>query len=129
VAALWAQERLEHEGHEGWNLMNYPAELSDVQPRFIVFSALVYSSRPTSNVTYMKLAAVNRGLLINFKVKKLKEGLKRYLIVFFVIFVLFVAIEIWLLGIKVRLNRMNLKNQFFALRSLRSLRENMVFTK
>jgi GxxExxY protein len=29
-------------------------------------------------LTYMKSAAVNRGLLINFNVKKLKEGLKRY---------------------------------------------------
>jgi hypothetical protein len=55
----------------------------------------------------MKSAAVNKELLINFNVIKLKEGLKRYLIVFFVIFVLFVVIEIWLLGIKVRLNRMN----------------------
>ena len=31
-------------------------------------------------LTYMKLAAIDTGLLINFNVKKLREGLKRYVI-------------------------------------------------
>lgn len=31
-------------------------------------------------LTYMKLAKIKTGLLINFNVKKLKEGLKRYVL-------------------------------------------------
>ena len=31
-------------------------------------------------LTYMKLSTVDKGLLINFNVKKLREGLKRYVI-------------------------------------------------
>jgi GxxExxY protein len=31
-------------------------------------------------LTYMKLAKINTGLLINFNVRKLKEGLKRYVL-------------------------------------------------
>jgi len=31
-------------------------------------------------LTYMKLATIKRGLLINFNVKKLREGLKRFII-------------------------------------------------
>ena len=31
-------------------------------------------------LTYMKLAKINTGLLINFNVRKLKDGLKRYVL-------------------------------------------------
>jgi GxxExxY protein len=31
-------------------------------------------------LTYMKLAKIKTGLLINFNVRKLKEGLKRYVL-------------------------------------------------
>ena len=34
-------------------------------------------------LTYMKLASVNKGLLINFNVRKLRDGLKRYVILWF----------------------------------------------
>jgi GxxExxY protein len=40
----------------------------------------VLSIHEAQLLTYMKLAKINTGLLINFNVKKLKEGLKRYVL-------------------------------------------------
>ena len=42
-------------------------------------------------LTYMKLAGVKTGLLINFNVTKLKSGIKRFVFYPFVLFVSFVV--------------------------------------
>ena len=68
----------EHEGHEEWNLMNCLKGLLDVQLRSTVED--VKGIHEAQLLTYMKLASVNKGLLINFNVKKLREGLKRFVI-------------------------------------------------
>jgi hypothetical protein len=46
-------------------------------------------------LTYMKLAGVKTGLLINFNVTKLKNGIKRFVLQPFVLFVSFVVKRLW----------------------------------
>jgi GxxExxY protein len=45
----------------------------------------------TQLLTYMKLAEIKIGLLMNFNVTKLKEGIKRLVLISFVLFVSFVV--------------------------------------
>jgi hypothetical protein len=44
-------------------------------------------------LTYMKLAGIKTGLLINFNVPRIKDGIKRFVLYPFVLFVSFVVQE------------------------------------
>ena len=90
----------EHEGSEEWNLMNYQIKLQYPLPvkykgikldcgyriDLLVNEAIIVELKSVDKIlpihqaqllTYMKLADISIGLLINFNVKYLKDGIKR----------------------------------------------------
>ena len=57
-----------------------PRKLSSVDKIFEIHKAQLLKIHKAQLLTYMKLAKIKIGLLLNFNVLRLKDGLKRYVL-------------------------------------------------
>jgi len=68
--------KLNHEEHEGGKKL----EFDELSNRVIGCAIEVHRTLGPGLLTYMKLAGTGTGLLINFNVRRLRDGIKRFVL-------------------------------------------------